>query len=512
MLTEEVEIKLAVAPEKANRLLKLKIVRKHRNGKPSRRRLVSTYYDTPHHMLRKAGMALRIRDDGKKTIQTLKLPSNGPVGLQNSAEFNSTISLDGPSLEQITDPGLCRFISKKRLTNDRLTPVFTTDIIRTTLDLKHKNSRFKLALDQGEIQALRKGKIRTETISEVEFELISGSVLPMLDLVLDVCEKSDVLPSHLTKARRGYALARKPLRPKPRKATPISLDPDMVTGDAFLLAIGEALEQLFENRVPLLTANPSAIHQTRVAMRRLRAIMRAFKIILPYHERKAFNGEFRWFQQRMSAARDWHVFLNESIPLVTAWNPLTEKDYDKLVRIARQERRRATAEAIEYVQSRRYTRLIIQFERWLADIRKHIPDKDYNQPVCDFAIGVLNKTTRDFLKEKRSLSRLPAEDLHTLRKYGKKARYATSIFCSLWENNQVKPYLKLMSKIQNQFGDVNDAVVARDILWTVTPARQDPELAIIVQKWSQQRVKRAIRTATPSWRKFKQSRPFWEEI
>ncbi len=512
MQVKEIEIKLAVPPEKAHKLLKLKIIRKYRDGKLSRRRLVSTYYDTPHHVLRKASMALRIRDDGKKRTQTVKLPSGGPIGLQSFTEFNSTITLDRPSLELITDPRLCRFISKKRLSNDRLAPVFTTVVTRTTLQFKCGKSRFKLALDQGKIWAVRKGKMRTETISEVEFELISGSVLPMLNLVLDVCEKSDVLPIHLTKARRGYALARKSLRPKPRKATAIRLNPGMATGDAFLLAIGEALEQLFENRVPVLSANPRAIHQTRVAMRRLRAIMRAFKTVLPYHERKAFNGEFRWFQRRMSSARDWHVFLDESIPLITAWQPLADKQYAKVVRIARQERRRATAEAIEYLQSRRYARLIIQFERWLADIEKYIPDKDFKQSVGDFAVGVLDKTARDFLKENRPLSRLPAEDLHTLRKYGKKARYATSIFSSLWENEQVKPYLTLMSKIQNQFGDVNDAVVARDILWTVTPARQDPDLAVLVQEWSQQRVDRAIKTAAPSWRKFKKFKPFWAEI
>ena len=402
MAIEEIEIKLAVSPEKAHKLLKLKAVRKHSDGKLSTRRLVSRYYDTPHHILRKAGMALRIRDDGKKRLQTVKLRSDGPIGLQNFTEFNSTIALNGPSLEQITDLQLCDFISKKRLTNDRFTPVFTTDVTRTTLQLKRGKSRFKLALDRGEIQAMRKGKMRTEPISEVEFELLSGSVLPMLNLVLEVCEKSDVLPIHLTKARRGYALARKSLRPKPKKATAIRLDPGMATGEAFLLSIGEALEQLFENREPVLSANPSAIHQTRVAMRRLRAIMRAFKTVLPYHERKAFNGEFRWFQRRMSSARDWHVFLDETIPLIMAWKPQAGKEYDKVIRIARQERRRATAEAIEYLQSRRYARLIIQFERWLADIEKYIPEKDFKQSVGDFAVGVLEQNCTRFSKGKQA--------------------------------------------------------------------------------------------------------------
>ena len=510
MPTEEIEIKLAVSPEKADKLLKLKKVRKYCEDELGTRRLVSTYYDTPHHVLRKAGVALRIRDDGKKRVQTFKVPANGPIGLQNFTEFTSTLGLDGLSLEKVTDPRLCRFISKKRLTTDRLIQIFTTDVTRTTLQLKYEDSRFELALDQGEIWALHKGRMQTEPICEVEFELLSGEVLPMLDLVLDMCEKSDIQPIHLTKARRGYALAHKSLRPTPRKATAIRLDTRMATGDAFLVAIGEALEQLFENRVSVLSANPTAIHQTRVAMRRLRAIMRAFKSVLPYHERKAFNGEFRWFQQRMSPARDWHVFLDESIPLITAWKPLTDKEYDKVVRIARQERRRATVEAIQHLKSRRHTRMIIQFERWLADIQKYIPKKDFNQSVGDFAVGVLDKTSRDFLKENRSLSRLPADDLHTLRKFGKKARYATSIFSSLWDKEQVKPYLKLMAKIQNQFGDVNDAVVARQLLWTVTPARQDPELAVIVQKWSQQRIDRAIKTAAPCWRKFKKSRPFWK--
>ena len=65
----------------------------------------------------------------------------------------------------------------------------------------------------------------------------------------------------------------------------------MTVGEAFQAIVRDTLEHLLRNQPPTLAGYPEGIHQTRVAMRRLRAALQAFKRLLPYRERKAFNGD-----------------------------------------------------------------------------------------------------------------------------------------------------------------------------------------------------------------------------
>src|SRR5579883_2823699 len=66
---DEVELKFAVAPEALRRLRRHPLFA----GMPaSRRGVTSTYFDTPDLDLRRRGLALRLRTEGRHHIQTLK--------------------------------------------------------------------------------------------------------------------------------------------------------------------------------------------------------------------------------------------------------------------------------------------------------------------------------------------------------------------------------------------------------------------------------------------------------
>lgn len=427
------------------------------------------------------------------------------------AQNGLTALIDGdrPELSRIPDRDLARQLARRRCVN-RLESVFVTEVDRTTLRLNARGAEVKLAVDEGVIRVENNGQRRQEPICEAQLRLVSGDPARMMELALEVCEAFDATLTHRTKAERGYALARPALRPRSQKATLVSLTPDLSVGESFRIIVNSALDHLFANQVPVLRGDPGGVHQSRVAMRRLRAALRAFKTILPYDKRKALNSELRWFQQRLAPARDWHVFLDETIPLIAKANPGSEAQIEKLRRLARLERRRTTREAISYLESRRYARLILKFQSWLADLEKEIPARAFNRPVKPFAKSVLRKTQRDLVRETKPLVRLPAEDVHTLRKMGKKARYATEFFSPLWTGDDVKPYLKLMARLQDKLGSSNDAVVARQILWSVRPGRLDTEAIQLVQDWSDKQIHDCIRTAQPHWRRLRKAPRFWE--
>src|SRR5258706_5677945 len=69
-MPQEIEIKLSVEPEHAQRLWAVLALHPHR--KPATRRLFSAYYDTPDLRLQNSGVALRLRREGKRWIQTVQ--------------------------------------------------------------------------------------------------------------------------------------------------------------------------------------------------------------------------------------------------------------------------------------------------------------------------------------------------------------------------------------------------------------------------------------------------------
>ena len=504
-----IKLSLTLSSDTARRLAKTRLLKGLRKGRAKHRRLVRTYFDTPRYVLRKSGIALYVQTVGKHHMQTVKAPFQGPPGLHSYTEW--TVSIDGkqPDLNHFQDFDLSPHLTKRHRRR-RFRAVFTTEIDRKIYKLKTRDAVIELSIDRGTIQPTRNNGNRAESICEVGFELLSGDAARLLDVALSVCENFDVGLIHSSNEDRGYAMASPALQPRPTKAKKLSLDPDMTAGAAFLQIATATLEHLYANEVSTLKGRPTAIHQTRVAMRRLRAALRAFKKLLPYHQRKAFNSEFRWFQQRLASARDWHVFLDETLPLIKASQHTDAILIEQLQRLAHKQRRLATREAIAQLESRRYARLILQFKKWLVKLETEIPEHTFNQPIAPFAQRVLRKTRQDLVVEPRSLAHLPAENLHGLRKQGKKARYATEFFSSLWSGPDVHPYLKLMEGLQNRFGEANDAAVARQILWSVPPGRLDIKLVRLVQGWSQQRVKGRTSAAQPYWRRFRGADPFWK--
>ena len=105
---EETEFKLSLSPAVASRILRYKGLRPLRKGRREKRHLVSTYFDTPRHSLRKSDIVLRVRDNGKGREQTVKAPFRGPAGLQNFREWTVPANGDCPDLCAVDDPALVR--------------------------------------------------------------------------------------------------------------------------------------------------------------------------------------------------------------------------------------------------------------------------------------------------------------------------------------------------------------------------------------------------------------------
>lgn len=479
-----------------------RVVKRYRKGRPRYTRHVETYFDTPRLVLRKSLIELKVSQVGSKRVQEVRAP------IDESGFGEWSADLEGLA------PGLGRLDSfpkelRRRRWDSRLTPVFSSHVDRITWRLKKPGCVMDLAINVGHLRAERRGgRRRFEDVCEADLTLVSGDASRMLDVALELIENHDLKIWHQSVSVRGYALLRPGLRQKPQKAKKVRLNREINIGEAFSASVEAALLHLFANEAPTLDGHPEGIHQSRVAIRRLRAILRAFKKALPYDGRKAFNYEFRWFQKKMGPARDWHVFLDETIPRMIK-DGVDESLLEKLRRIARDQRRRTSRVAAEHLTSRRFSRLLLQFERWLSLLPQQDPVGKLDKKLEPFAESVLEKTHRDLLVDSRPLARMSSVELHALRIRGKKARYAGEFFHALYPLEHAGQQLKLLSKFQDRLGEANDASVARQLLTELKPGRLSSETIRAANEWSGERILSCARKAQPRWRRLQRLEPFW---
>lgn len=506
-MQNEIELKLQAPPAVLRTVFESAFVQKIRTGKVKTRRLVSTYFDTPYHTLRKSGVALRIRKTGRGFEQTVKAPVQGAAGLQTYKEWSSRVPGGSPVIGGIDDPGI-RSVLTTGGRHKRLMPLFVTDIERRTCSVRFGRSDIELALDSGRIEAFNS---RSEDVSELELELLEGDSPAVVELALQLSGLRDVGLGHLTKAERGYCLSRPALRPLSVKADKSGLAPGVTISEAFLAVLGGTIEHLRANEQPVAEGHPEGVHQARVAIRRLRAALWAFRRVLPNDERKAFNQEFREFQGQLSKPRDWHVFLDETVPAIRTAFPGRRAAARRLSKVAREERRRVTDNVAGLFLDPGYTNLILRFTKWVGEQGAALEASYSATPMTGFAAEILDQSHAKFLSNCKPLSRMSPGKRHALRKRGKKFRYACEFFAALWPGRRTDAWLEAIKDLQEALGVINDVSVAGQSAGAPGPGAEGSPEGALVSEWSRQRLSECLSETQPKWRKIQRREPFWRD-
>lgn len=212
---QEIELKFLV-PES-----RLKGLMRQANIKSSQlTQLAAHYYDTPDQQLAKAGIGLRIRQEGDAWVQTIKA---GGDGIAARLEHNAVLDnkqvqamLDTntfmPDLNIYQDSPIASALEPFKLTKlaKTLTRLYVTDVKRITRLLtdnsdKDSSNQIEMAYDCG---AIIHGNDDTQrdSIQEIEFELISGDVDFLFTTAKNWCQRHKLCLSTVTKAERGGLL------------------------------------------------------------------------------------------------------------------------------------------------------------------------------------------------------------------------------------------------------------------------------------------------------------------
>ncbi|MDA9410695.1 CYTH and CHAD domain-containing protein [Bradyrhizobium sp. CCBAU 45384] len=446
-MNAETELKFRVAPRKLSSVL-----RGGRRSDRSEKTLVSTYYDTSKHKLRRHGLTLRVRKVEGHCVQTVKAGGAGGV---TRGEWEQDVAGEKPDLEKTRDTPLDRLASKKL--SRKLRPVFQTIVHRVAQARRLRNSRIELAVDRGRIGARR----RAQPIAELELELKSGRVGNLFQMARTIARKTDAELDLRSKAERGYRLATG-VRDGAQHAEPIRLDHAMSALDAFRAIAHSTLRQITANADPVRKMDSEGVHQMRVGLRRLRAAISLFADVLPRTRTARIKAELKWLTGELGPAREIDVFVSESV------RPITDRGIPKRgARALRKkfsaERKAAFSRAGEAVGSARYRRLLIDAVEWIETMRPR-PDDDLGIPA--YAAQVLGGRIDKARKQGKRLGELAPEQRHKLRIRIKKIRYAIDFFGSLYrkrDQNELAELSSRLKRIQSALGSLNDFMAHREL-------------------------------------------------
>lgn len=427
--------------------------------------LDNTYYDTADLALKARKVAVRTRRQGRTWLQTVKCAAQSTGGLSSRPEWEQPFS-GAFDFSAVDDPAAARLLARHEAA---LVPVFTTRFRRETrLHAPGNGVEILLMIDRGEILA---GE-RATPICELELELRSGQATDLLALACELARSLPLVPSDLSKAERGYRLfLDQPL--KPLRAEPSHLSADMNPVDAFRDLAFACLRQWQGNAAGAAVCDaPEFIHQLRVALRRLRSLLRLFAPALPPGFVDEWNEKLRDTANRFGDARDLDVLYEELLAPVVP-DGLAEGDaLPRLLAVARDARDRARADASHNLNAAAQGRLMLDFSLALH----RLPSNNLIGAV-DLTTFARLQLTRLRKKARRrfedSASLIPTR-LHALRIALKRLRYGVEFFAPLFPARQVVRYLETLARAQTTLGFLNDVDVARGRLegW----ADEDEEL------------------------------------
>ncbi|MGA9869412.1 MAG: inorganic triphosphatase, partial [Acetobacteraceae bacterium] len=308
---EEIEIKLRLPARARAALLRHPALTAPRASLPETRAESTVYFDTKSGQLSAMGASLRIRRSGDGSLtQTLKL---GPIALGIAArrgEWEWPIATETPDLTLLADIEEAAVAAL----DGPLAPLCSTEIERTAAWIGGADGTLiEAVIDRGRIRA---GK-RTVAVNEVELELKSGPPGALYRLALELAGSVPLAIEPASKAERGARLAGHQGRCAV-KYEDVGLRRAKSAAEAFHRILDATTGHLRVNLEPAARGRPEGIHQLRIATRRLRAAIALFKPLLTAEAAARFNEALRRSGRVFGAARDWDVFVTETLPAAEA--------------------------------------------------------------------------------------------------------------------------------------------------------------------------------------------------
>jgi triphosphatase len=382
-----------------------------------------------------------------------------------------------------------------------------------------RQQTFSLAIEQGAVQAvLREGALRSLADERPAARLaLTGSLPAVLAAARILAAEVPLLPPLAALAEEGRALAMGQ-SPRPHRLGAPDTAAATTAEEAFLIAAGHLVEVVRQQSARIRPdAPPEPVHQTRVALRRLRSVFRVFRGTTDCPVLRSIDARLREVLAVLGPARDWDVFLGGIVCEIEAAFP-EEKRIAGLRRAAASQRRDAYAGVAAMLAGPAWRALLVDaigllLARPWRDGAEPPQLAMLEAPVAAFGRSVMDRRWHRLRRAGRDFTELSAEALHELRLDGKRLRYAAEVFAPVFGIKDGKRFLRRVADLQEGLGLANDAAVARGLAARLAkPGDGGRAWAVgVVEGWSEARVAANRGDAHEAWQRLHGKDRFWSE-
>lgn len=210
--------------------------------------------------------------------------------------------------------------------------------------------------------------------------------------------------------------------------------------------------------------DPEDLHKMRVAVRRLRAILRASRPLFDAKWVKGLRSELKWLGTALGEARDLDVLREYLGSELASLERAEQKAGQQLLRRLDADRARSRGALREVLAGPRYAKLLTRLKASFAA-----------PPVSSTDVSLPGSAAAEFKKLRRAVKGLPdhpsADDLHEVRIKVKRVRYAAELVEAASGSRGAR-FLDQAKTVQDILGEHQDAVVLEEYLHEVIGSRE----------------------------------------
>jgi CHAD domain-containing protein len=412
----------------------------------------TVYYDTPDLRLARWGVSLRHR---RGEGWTLKLPPTPAPGLPsgNLLEREEMVFQGGAKKPPAGALAIVRAYVRKA----ELVPVAHLSTLRRRVRLVD-GSGARLAEVVDDEVSVRDGRRVAARFREIEVEVSSpenGSSGIAETLVARLRGAGAGAPDPTPKHIRALG----PRAMEPPEVAPQPIQADSPARDVIKYVLAESIASLLKHDPIVRTSgDPEAVHQARVATRKLRSHLRTFGPLLDPEWTEPLRIELGWLAMGLGAVRDQEVLLERLRDRARSLPASDHRSAASLLHNLEVEIADLRNKLLEEMSSLRYVDLL---ERLV--LAAHSPatlpeaDQPASQVLPPLAAGPWKKLRSAIQK----LPDVPTDpELHRIRILAKRARYAAEAVAPI-VGKAATDFARAAAKLQTILGEHQDSVTAQ---------------------------------------------------
>lgn len=408
------------------------------------RRLRTTYYDTADLRLARWGASLRYRPGEGWTV---KLPEGADGALLVRAEHTFPGNGSRP-------PAEARALIRPFVRTARLVPSVRMRTLRRPVELHDSDGSRLAELVDDEVQVLDGRRIQAR-FRELEVELDDSADAGLLSEVVDrLLEAGAVAGEPTPKYLRALGGRDRALEPE---VVQPEVGPDASVEELLRHDLAAGTLRLFRHEAGVrIGEDPEAVHQARVATRRIRSTLRTFSKLLDEEWTDRLRDDLKWLANLLGEVRDTDVLLERFSGHLAELPAEDEKAGRRLLKGLSEERDQARRRLLGAMGQEKYTELLQDLVD-AAAAPALLPGAD--RPAAEVTPPLVRRPWKKLRKEVRQAGdNPPDEQLHKIRIRAKRARYAAEAVEPVF-GKPAENFADAVSDIQSVLGDHQDAVV-----------------------------------------------------